>query len=358
MAIPHEVVTEARRYQVVRDVWQKFHVLAWGRVAGVPARSAVVSVSTPLPYAVGRSFDDGFWCVAGDPSRSFDDLTVANTFGIELSVTGYRDVSVTVNVPPNPVWPMSAGTQRPRPLPVRVQGRVTAKLTGAPVAVGVVQAVDPPVGPPPAARPFVLRSLLRQDHTATAQIQGVTLTPVALAPARELAADAWAGATEVTVNNRAGLAPGQVIRFHDAAPGEYGRISSVIPLAAPGIVTLETALQKGFHRTIGLQFFTAGGAIGPLRNVLAPALRTEGLLQIDDVPQGDLLVLTDAGLFDEFHGRGALTDAQGYFALDGISPVDRLWLGVAAAGFASPPEPNLWIVDYGQTVNIFDFRLT
>lgn len=363
MASPHEVVTELRRYQVVTDNRQTYNVFAWGQLTdqstGIALRTGATVVAG-LDHCNVRVFDDGFWCVAGDPGRCFEDLTVPNAFDVELSVAGYLDAKIAVNVPANPVWPVNAGSQPMRPVPVRLQGCVTAKLTGLPVAGGNVLAVDPP-GPPPAIRPFLLRSPLKQDHTVAATVRGVNLLAVVLAPARELAQDAGAGSKQITVNARTGLVAGQVLQFRDIRSGEYARILTVSTVPAnpalPGIVELEAPLQKGFARTSAINVFTAGVAVGPARNVLQPARTGEGLLEINDYPSGDVVHIAEAGLFDEFHAPGAITDAQGYYALDGIVPVDRISVGVEALGFASPPKPQLWTVNYSQAVNVLDFRL-
>jgi hypothetical protein len=364
MGTPHEVITDQRRYLVITDTHLFFRVLAWGRVIG-PTGAALVrklDVRTDLRNAFVRSFDDGSWCVAGDPSRSFEDLTVVNTFVVELSVAGYRSQSVTVTVPVNPVWPIVAGTQGLRPLPVRLQGRVIAKTTGLPVAGGRVITVDPPVGPPPVDRPFLLRSCLKQNHTAAASVRGVTLTPVALPPpARVLDKEVARGSTVIVANNRSGLAAPQVIQFRDDRSGEYARIASVSPVPAnmslPGEVMLESALGRSFPATTPLSVFTTGAGIGPARAVTQPADSGIGILLIADYPSGDVIRITEAGQFDEFHNPGALTDADGYYALDRVGDVVQMHLGVEATGFASPPKPELWVVNYDQAVNVMDFRL-
>jgi hypothetical protein len=364
MTITKQVDTDARRYTVATDTHLLYFVLAWGRVTDsvtVKAPRTRPTVSTTLPHATVSVFDDGFWCVAGVPERCFEDLTVANSFTVEISLDRYTGATVTVNVPPNPVWPVVTGSAALRPFPVRLQGRVMAKLTGLPVANGKVIAVDP-TGPPPVPRPFLLRSPMKQDHTAAATIQGVTLTPVALAPpAKSLDQDSMLGSSVIVVNDRTGLGAGQIVRFLDESTGEYGRIASVSPLPAPltlpGQVFLETAVQKGFPRTTALQIFNPTGSIGPLRNVQAAARTGDGVLKIDDYPSGDVLELIDGGLFHEFHAAGGLTSGDGYYAIDGIAGIERVSVGVDATGFPSPPVPNLFLVDYTQAVNVMDFRL-
>ena len=364
MTIPHEVVTDVRRYQVVTDLHLTLFVLAWGRVTDLTtakAPRAPFTATTALPHSVVKVFEDGFWCVAGVPERCFEDLTVANSFAVDLASGGYSGAAVTVNIPANPLWSVDAGTQPLSPFPVRLQGRVVRKLNGLPVINGKVIAVDP-IGPALAPRPFALRSLLKQNHAAGAAIQGVALNPVALAPARKLGLNSQLGSAVITVNNRTSLAIGQIIRFRDEASGEYGRIASVsaLPanLALPGEVTLETPVRKSFPRTTAIDVFAAGAAVGPSMTLQQPASGGEGVLQLNGYPSGDVLRLTEAGLVPEFHAPGALTDAQGYFAIDGVARVNRIFLGVEAAGFTSPPnQAALWVVDYSQAVNVMDFRL-
>src|SRR5262245_28946769 len=106
MALTKQVDTEDRRYQVVTDLHLRYFVLVWGRVtdatSGKPPR-ARVNVSTDLPHSTVSAFDDGFWCVAGEPERCFEDLTVANSFTVVLALPGYVGATITVNVPANPV---------------------------------------------------------------------------------------------------------------------------------------------------------------------------------------------------------------------------------------------------------------
>lgn len=363
MAIPHNIVTDLRRYQVVTDLHLPFLVLAWGRVTDLTTGRAPLTgivATTDLPHSVVRVFEDGFWCVAGVPERCFEDLTIANSFIVALTLGGYTDETVMVNVSTNPVWPVDAGTQPLRPLPVRLQGRVIAKLTGLPAANGRVITVDP-VGPPLAPRPFLLRSTLKQDHTTAASIQGITLTALAFVPTRVLDQDSQPGSAMFVINDRTGLVAGQVVRFQDDRSGEYGRIASIstVPVnpALPGEVILEAPMSKSFPRTTPLDVFTAGANVGPSRILQRAASAGEGVLQINDYPSGDVLRLIEAGLFPEFHAPGALTDADGYFAIDGIARIARMFVGVEALGFASPAKAELRIMDYKQAVNLMDFRL-
>jgi hypothetical protein len=363
MSLTKQIDTEARRYVVTTDLHLRYFVLAWGRVTdSITGKTPVVRVSaaTTLPHSTAAVFDHGFWCVAGEPERCFEDLTVVNTFTVDLSIAGYTGATVTVAVPANAVWPVDTGTVAVSPFPVRVQGRVLAKLTGLPVASGRVIAVDP-TGPPPSPKPFLLRSPLKQNHKATATIQGVSLTPVALAPSRNLDQDSQFGSNVIVVNDRTGFAANQIVLFRDEASGEYGRIASVSPTPAnpalPGEVFLETPVRKSFPRTTSISVFTAGAPVGPVRNVQAAAQVGDGVLKINNYPSGAVLQLSEGGLFPEFHAPGGLTDADGYYAIDGVANVERAFMGVEATGFPSPPEAKTFVVNYAQAVNWMDFRL-
>ncbi len=101
MGIPHEVIAEGRRYKVITDTHLLFRVLAWGRVADALTGNApgrpIVDVAD-LKNITVRVFEDGFWCVAGNPGRTFEDLSVANTFIVALSIAGYRSETVSVTI--------------------------------------------------------------------------------------------------------------------------------------------------------------------------------------------------------------------------------------------------------------------
>jgi hypothetical protein len=58
---------------------------------------------------------------------------------------------------------------------------------------------------------------------------------------------------------------------------------------------------------------------------------------------------------EEVHALGALSDAQGYYRLDGVS---RIRSGSFFASAAGPLEAEVgWLVAYGRPVNGVDFRL-
>ncbi len=223
--------------------------------------------------------------------------------------------------------------------------------------------MDPVVGPPPAPRPFPLRSYLKQTHTAAASVQGVALTPVILAPpARMLEQEAVRGAAVIIVNSRIGLAATQIVQFRDSRSGEYARILSVSPvpanLALPGEVTLETAMGRSFPAKTPISLFVAGASIGASQAVMQRADSGNGILLMANYPAGDVIRVSEVGLLDEFHGSGALTDADGYYALDAIGDVSTVHVGVEATGFAYPPNrPEPWVVNYNQAINAMDFRL-
>ncbi len=60
----------------------------------------------------------------------------------------------------------------------------------------------------------------------------------------------------------------------------------------------------------------------------------------------------------EYHALGALTDAEGFYRLDGIGRVRTVHLDAGATGFAALSEPVSWTINYGQPVNVVNFRLS
>jgi hypothetical protein len=52
-----------------------------------------------------------------------------------------------------------------------------------------------------------------------------------------------------------------------------------------------------------------------------------------------------------------MTDAEGYYQFDGIGRVRTVYINIHAAGFSALVEPVAWMINYGESINIVDFRL-
>ncbi|MFQ5813112.1 MAG: hypothetical protein ACE5I2_07980 [Anaerolineae bacterium] len=139
-------------------------------------------------------------------------------------------------------------------------------------------------------------------------------------------------------------------------------IESLAPAPAdptqPGDVTLRGALNRSFPATTEVQKVTLG-AIGTTRSLAREADAGDGLLILDGVLDVDTIEIADpTPELVEYHALGALTDAEGFYQLNGIGRVRTVHLDARATGFAALAMPVPWTITYRQSVNIINFRLS
>ena len=208
MANPFPITVGALTYEVVEDREAHFDAVVSGavtdEVTGRAPRTAV-AVRPTRDGAVGKYLEHGVWCVACDLERALPGYPVApETFDVELSAPGYRPASLTVTVAAGSAIPVAAADVALRPLPVRLEGRLTrSTLDPTPVADGIVRIADRP------GQALVsLRTALHGAHP-----QGTNVRPIVVTAAgteRTLAAPAESGARAIALDDVTGLAgPGR-----------------------------------------------------------------------------------------------------------------------------------------------------
>jgi hypothetical protein len=366
LASPYQVQVRSRTYTVVDDLTIVYRVLITGVV-----NDEITDEPLQAPFIVraGRRGLDpkllagGLWCFAGYPEQVFPDLsTTPDTVDVVITAPGYREVSFTVIIPQHASFPVSAPVVQLRRLPVRIQGRVVENTTGrTPIAAAKILIVDDPNPPQPLTEHLAaLRTPLHFDHAS-----GVTVHERLLSPTgslKHLEANVFAGSRSFTLNNRVGLAANDIRRIGSAMQSEYGVIESLAPDPAdpsqPGSVTLRSALIRSFRATTEVQRVTPGAA-GTTRHLAREADAGDGVLILDGILDVDTIEIADpVPERVEYHALGALTDAEGFYRLDGISRVRTVYLDASAAGFTALPAPVPWTINYRQPLNIVNFRLS
>ena len=77
----------------------------------------------------------------------------------------------------------------------------------------------------------------------------------------------------------------------------------------------------------------------------------------NELPVDTIEIADAAAVSVEYKTLGAISDADGYYRLDGIHRVRTVYLDASKTGFAKMASPTAWTIDYAQPVNIVDFRL-
>jgi len=349
------VTAGARAYEIIDDRIDVFQALVIGSVidetTGGAPRSFTVRVDDPSLLA--SAHDGGAFCLAGDPDVALADHSVTHPLTITIDAEGFREQILSVTVPINPSFPITVPSIALRRNPNRLQGRIVALDTGNSIALAAIIMLDTSVLPPP-RHAVLFDSPLWRDHAAAIGVQGQALNPV-VSPVliKTVAADADAGSSLLILNDRQGLGPGQVLRI--GAAGAYG-FAEILTLAAqPGGVNLASPLARSARSTDPAAPFALGGLMGPAAKFVDTGFAGEGVVMLDAVPAGDVIVITDPPGVREYHNLGAISNAEGYYVLDGIARLAALPLQASAAAFIT--AKTNWSVDWSRTPNLLDWRL-
>jgi hypothetical protein len=349
------VTAGARAYEIIDDRIDVFQALIIGSVideaTGTAPQSFTVRADDPslLPSAhLGGAF-----CLAGDPDVALADHSVPHPVTITIDAEGFREQVLSVTVPINPGFPMTVPTVALRRNPNRIQGRTVALDTGNLIAGAAIVMLDTTPLPPP-RHAVLFDTPLWRDHAAAISAQGQALMPVASpVPIKTVIADADAGASTLIFDDRQGLGPGQVLRI--GAAGAYGFAEIATLAAQPGGVTLASPLVRSARSNDAAAPFALGALMGPAAKFVDTGFAGEGIVMLDAVPAGDVIVITDPAGVREYHNLGAISNAAGYYALDGITRLATLPLQASAAAFIT--AKTNWSVDWSRTPNLLDWRL-
>ena len=323
------------------------------------------NVPVPAPYRVAvdeplltASDHDAGYALAGDPDVALIDHTIPHVLNLTIEADGFHRRDLVVTVPPSPTLPMAGPTAFLRRRSVALRGRVLALQTGNPIPGAALSLAGPPLPAP--QRAVLLSSPLALPLSAAATIRGRILVPVGSpVPDKTAVAAAVAGATEFVVDDRQGLATGQLLRLGSPERAHFAEIAAVPPtppnLALPGPIALTAPLARSVKLNDSATPFTLGANAGPLCHPVGETFAGEAIIVLDAQPAGDVLRIVDPSNPAVYHAQGVTAGSDGSYAIAGIARLQNPVFRVAAAGFT--PQTRTWPVRWGAPTSILDWRL-
>jgi hypothetical protein len=305
-----------------------------------------LSIEVDRPELVAKTTRNGLFAITGYPNPK------AYTVQLTASASGFRSLTTApVTIPANAVLPVPAPTMALRREPVTVQGRVVADTAQRlPITGARVVLVDNP-NTPPSVHSILLRSPLFLTHAAGITVREIGMTSFG---SSQLNSDATSGTKTVSLLSTAGLGAGSVLQFANAS-GTSVAYSIVDSLgASAGQVLLRQALNVSFGSGAAVQFLNPG-APGASATLALDADAGDGVLMASALLAGTTLEIDPGTPSVEYHETGALTDANGYYGIDGVGRAAELFFEASHTGFTS--KIREWAVEYDNQVNIVDFRL-
>jgi hypothetical protein len=362
-----QVSANNRIYSVVNDLPATYQVLIGGVVTDeltgeAPAGALTVSLGQKDAAIKSLVFINtlggGLFCLAGEVGRVFPHLgTTAYSLELQMSVPGYKDASLSVAVPQNSTFPLLPYvTVKMQRLPVRIQGRVVGlNVNVTAIHDAQVIFVDEPYPPTPLTEhAAALRMPLHSDHRLGAKVRQRQLD--AVGAVKQLAEGAPLDGQTLTLRDQTGLAAGDVLLVGTQVTGEYVVVDS-LPPQVPGQVLLRSRLNRSYAVGTAVQKYTPG-AIGADTALTQQALASDGVLFLQtQLPVDTIEIEGDTAALVEYSALGAITDADGYYLLDGINRVRTVYIEASATGYKPMTTPTAWTIDYTQPVNVVDFRL-
>lgn len=358
MATSYQVSVGDLLYTVVDDATTTY----WALLTGLVTDEIFGELYAP-DFSVVTGRDDlqlkktanGIYALTGYPDMSFPyHDSISYNLNLQIKASGFRGQSWVQSVPAAQPFPIVIVTRALRRLPVRVQGRVVNNLTRAPIPGVQVISVDDPLTPP-TVHVTAVRSPLYFDHPSGAQVQNVTMNaPVTL----HLTADVTSGDQAINLSDRSGLAGNSVIQLRNVSQTlvEYAVVDHLGPGApAAGQVFLRNALNRSYPQSSSVTFFTPVVAGGPA-TLSADANAGDGVLLANQLLNGSATLSVDSGSpAAEYHEVGAMTDADGYYGLDGMGRVREIFLHATLGGLQQTVP---WFIEYDHDVNVVDLRLS
>lgn len=333
------ILTAGHRYDVVYDLTLRTLAFVTGAVTDDGDGRAVAppySVAVDEPLLLADAHDFGF-ALTGDPDVVFTDTSVPHPLAVAIEAQGYRPAALAVTIPAGPVFPIAAPVALRRE-PVRLTGQVTVLASGAAVAGAHVTISGPPLPAP--RRAVLLGQPLAADLKPGAALQGHWVSAVGSpVPVKTAQAAAAAGAMEILVDDRQALATGQLLRLGPPERAHWVKIATVSAtpanMALPGTVALTAPLPGSLRLGDSVAPFALGALDGPLCAPIGAAFAGEAVVILNNLPGGDVVVITDAGEPDRYALVGVLTGPRGDYAANGMARLAAPVLTVAASGFAT-----------------------
>jgi hypothetical protein len=321
-----------------------------GVEADVPVEAGGLTIATG---------DGGAFALAGLPERAFPDLGVTpSTIEMTLRCPGFLSTPVTLDLPAGsgafPVELPDSPLRRPA---VLLRGRVVAAdVAAAPVAGASVDVVAP-------EELIGLGAPLSFPHDAGTGVVPVELAPVG--PGLDLLADVAAGATELGLARRDGLAAGAVLELGDGLAREYAVVTAVEGPAdpsLPGAVTFRAPLAFPHRGAEGPGHLVVEGAAGAAAALTSAAFAEDQVAFVDDpatLPDGEPVRVDDADAarveFLVARRARASSDTGGYYRLGPIGRTSTVTVHVTPPA-GPPPADVVHIVSHGTPENVLNLR--
>ena len=313
---------------------------------------SVAITSPPPPVASSQRLraltgDRGRWCLAGAETALRDHASVDERFRVRVSAAGFVDGELVLDVPAGAPLPVEAPAVTLRREPVRLQGRIVDAETETPIAGALVALQG--IGP----RPHLLA--LRRP-LAFGYPVGTTVVPRTAAWAgaqRTLAVGATAGDRLLHLDAPLALPAGAAI----GVGGEPDRQIAIVTGASGTTVQLEAPLTRSAR---------AGTSAGHLAISSPPGASSRSLDRAADAGDGALVLdgplpprvaeLTAAAPDRrELVDVGGLSDADGYYRLDGLTAWFRARVAVSHPSHVD--ARSTLELRPGQPLVVHDFRM-
>jgi len=357
MTASHQIQADGKVYTVVDDVTSVYRAVITGAVTDEILGGAVqekLTVQADRPDLLPKVVPNGLFAFTGYVEQAFPQLgTTSYTVHITVSASGFQSQILTVTIPANATFPVPAVTVALRRKPVLVQGRVVANTAiRTPIGGAKVTVVDDPMAPP-GPHLVSFRSPLKIAHAASATAQEIAM---AVFGSAVLKADASSGASALNLSTRTGLGVNSVVRLSNLSGTrvEYAIVASLGPGSGAGQAFLRDPLNSTFLVAGSTVDFLNPGAVGAAGTLSVGADAGDGVASISK--RLDHTVAIDPGTPNvEYLEVGALTDAAGYYSLNGAGRSIELFLEASHGGFTSLARN--WFIEYDNAVNVVDFRL-
>jgi hypothetical protein len=354
------VVSGGRAYEISYERNCVATVFVAGAVlddAGNVSVLAPYRVTVDEPLLTASDHDIGY-ALAGDPDVALTDPTVPHVLNLTIEAEGFHRRDLVVTVPASPVFPMVGPTAFLRRRSVALRGRILALQTGNPIPGAVLSLTGPPLPAP--QRAVLLSSPLTQSLSAAAVIRGRNLVSVASpVPDKTATVAAVAGVTEIVLDDRQGLAAGQVLRLGPPERAHFASIAAVPPtppnLTLPGPVTLTAPLARSVRFNDPATPFTLGANAGPLCHPIGETYVGESIVILDAQPAGDVLRIVDPPNPVVYHAQGVTAGPDGAYGIAGVARLQSPVLRAAAPGFT--PQTRTWPVRWDVPTSTLDWRL-
>jgi hypothetical protein len=197
---------------------------------------------------------------------------------------------------------------------------------------------------------LLLRAPLGLAHAKGVTVNARALTPAG--PARQLKLAASRGDSVITLDSSGGLVAGGILRIGTDVASEI----AVISVAGPGAdqVTLSGPLVSSHPVAAPIQALAPGVPTGST-TLARDADADDGVLMLAGPLAGASVELAD-GARREYRDLGALSDADGFYHLDGVTGAAALDLRALASGFGDVTRTVA--IAYDNAVKLVGFRLS